>query len=265
MKKQKSKPSENVPGCAEPTPYELATLALAISQQTALENIKYVLSHGEGSYQWEQSTPETSAKEALAIWLTAHDVLEKWRANPASVFPPEPTPTPSLSEPQRYPVTLDKFLQLMLPELSGRTGEKYGTFREYLAFRLRNPSPPSESWDREHSELYAKTAPAFDCCNPRIVPAFDHLRSYSSEKGEPAKPAEPTKDDVVRYVTLWRTKGIPDRKSFLYHERWFRDWYDRTHHADIKSKRRDAGAKGRASQKAKAQKPDSANSPAEAP
>jgi len=64
-----------------PTPYELARLAVVRSQAN---DARYQLA-------------ETWAKEALALWLTAREVLEKWRTNPTSVFPapePEPEPTP---------------------------------------------------------------------------------------------------------------------------------------------------------------------------
>jgi len=48
---------------------------------------------------------------------------------------------------------------------------------------------------------------------------------------------------VDRYVALWRTKGIPDRESFRYHKRWFRDWYDRTHSAESSAAKRENALK----------------------
>ena len=201
MKKQRSKSADKkVPNRVEPTPHELATLAVAVSQDTTLDNIKYVLSHGGGNIQWKESSDEISVKKALALWLTAREVLEKWRANPASVFPPEPAPTPVQPEPKRYPVTLDEFLKFMLPHLSGRTGEKYGLFREYLAFRFRNPSPPNQWWadDLPGISIPAGRVP-FDCLNPRIV--LGTFEAYSIEREaakRTAKPLEPTKDDVDR-------------------------------------------------------------------
>jgi len=88
------------------------------------------------------------------------------------------------------------------------------------------------------------------------VPGVVQLFSYSAQKPKPATPPEPTKDDVDKYVALWRGKGIPDCDSFQYHARWFRDWYQTAHAADISAKRRAAGAKGLTSAKRK-EKPKS--------
>lgn len=231
MKNKRTKSdAKNVPGCFEPTPYELAKLAAALSQES-------------GAAYHPQ---EFWVKEALSLWLTTHGVLQKWRANPADVFPkpaPEPPPEP---EPKSYPITLNKFLQFMLPKLSGRTGELYGTFREYLAFRLSNPTSPDQTW--VHDSV-PPNAIHFDYLNPRIVPAIrDDLAMYSLQNPKPAK-LEPSKDNVDRYFALWNTQGIPGRGSFHYHKRWFRDWYQAQHAADLKTKRRAAGAKGLGSPK----------------
>lgn len=208
--------AKEVPASSEPTPYELARLAVAIHQQSS-----------------QFYSDETLVTEALAIWLTARKMLETWRTNPASVFPESARQPPPEPRPRRYPVSLDEFLGFMLPRyLSERTGERYGLFREYLAFRLRNPTPPDQTFDWEHSALYAKTAPTFDCCKPRIVPALDFPCSYSLEKGHLAKPTEPTKDDVDRYFALWRANPIPDERSFEYHKRWFGGWFQTKHAAE---------------------------------
>ena len=222
--------SKSVSGGSEPTPYELAKLATALSQETGADYHR----------------PEFWIKEALSLWLTARGVLEKWRANPADVFPkpaPEPPPEP---EPKSYPVKLGEFLRFMLPKFSGRTGEQFGTFREYLAFRLSNPTSPNLTWAHD---CVPPNAIHFDCLNPRIVPAIcDDLAMYSLQNPKPAK-LEPSKDNVDRYFALWNTKGIPDPGSFLYHKSWFRDWYQAQHAADLKTKRRAAGAKGLGSPK----------------
>lgn len=242
-------PSKNHPGCSEPSPYELAMLAAAVSQASTLDNLLFAIRDQGASWSLPDHSPELWVKEALALWLTAHGVLEKWRANPTDVFPkpaPQPAPEP---EPKSYPVTLDKFLQLMLPTKSGRTGEKYGTFREYLEYRLRNPTRPTMMW--AHNGIPSGATP-FDCLNPRIVPEIPDDFSYPAQ---PSKPPEPTKCDLDRYFALWNTKGIPDRGSFLYHARYFREWYQTTHAAVVSNKRRAAGAKGLASPKRPKTKP----------
>ena len=234
----KSKPI--VPSRAEPTAYELAKLAVAVLQANRDR-------HG-------YSEPD-ALKDALAFWLNARELLEKWRTTPASVFPePPPAPAvPALPEPKRYPVSIDEFLRLMLPSLSGRTGDKYGLFREYLAFRLQNPSRPDSIWADPVPgwNIPADRIP-FDCCNPRIVPGTE--KPYSVHDIKPAKPPAPTKDDVDRYFALWRANPIPNQHSFLYHARGFRDWYQTMHAAEVSIAHRAAGAKGLASKKRKSKK-----------
>jgi hypothetical protein len=194
----------------EPTPYELAKLAATL------------LSAKDSRYQ----LAETWVKEALALWLTAREVLEKWRTSPTSVFPeperaPEPEPTP-----KTFPVTLDKFLSLMLPHLNGKSAEKHFIFREYLAYRMRNPSPAQQTWaypNQPHDRQQ------FDCCNPEIVPLLDDLGMLHALKMELPKPLEATQENVVKYYTLWNTQGIQYPHSFCYHRMHFREWYRKRH------------------------------------
>lgn len=246
MKKQKPKPAaKNVPGCSEPTPYELAMLATAVSQESTLDKLVFAIRNQGTAWSTPDHPAEFWVKEALSLWLNAHGVLEKWRNNPADVFPkpaPEPSPEP---EPKSYPVTLDKFLRLMVPHLTGRTGEKYGLFREYLAYRLRNPSPPNSIWAYDSKP---KNPIPFDCLNPQIVPAIDDLASYSLQNPKPAK-LEPTKENVDRYFALWNTKGIPDRNSFHYHKRWFRDWYQTKHATELSAAKAENAFKKHAKKK----------------
>jgi hypothetical protein len=231
MKKKGTKSgTKNVPSSAEPTPYELVKLAAALKQKSSTG----------------YHPQEFWVKEALALWLTAHGVLEKWRANPAEMFP-EPVPeSPPEPEPKKYPVTLNKFLQIVLPKFSGRTGDLFGTFREYLTFRLNNPTSPNQTW--AHGSV-PPNAIQFDCLNPRIVPAIqDDFALYSLQSPKPAK-LEPTKENVDHYFALWNAQGVPDLNSFFYHKHWFCKWYQEMHAADLKAKRRAAGAKGLGSPK----------------
>jgi hypothetical protein len=244
VKKQKPiPPGKNVPGCSEPTVYELARLTLALEQQSTLEKIVYALAQGPGTYQWEQASPEASTKEALKMWLTAREVLEKWRANPASALV-EPAPqSPPEPEPKKYPVKMDEFVRLVLPKLTGRTAEQGDVFRRYLKHRLRKPSPPWIVWDREHTP---KNPTPFDCCDPQVI-----IAGCDDLTGLPilAPPIEPTKDAVDQYFARWNNKGIPNRDSFLYHKRWFCDWYDRTHPAESSAGKRENALKGHAKRK----------------
>lgn len=217
MKQKHKNASKKVTDRSEPTPSELANLAVMLSQKDG----------------WGTSS-ETLVKNALDFWLDARQLLAKWRANPESIFPkPAPQP-PRAPEPKRYPVKLDEFLALMLPHLSGRSGDKYNLFREYLRFRLRNPSPPAKTW--AHGSV-PPGAVDFDCCHPRIVPKIENMFSYSAQ-GQSQKP-EPTKDDVDRYFAIWRTQGIPDRSSFHYHARYFRAWYQTKHAAETSTSKAD--------------------------
>jgi hypothetical protein len=223
--KQKNTPSatseQTAPPSAKPTTAQLASLAAALSKEGTETYCELV-------------------KQALGIWEAAHELL----TNPQPPVEPE---RPRLSEPKGYPVNLDEFLRLMLPHLSGRTGEKYSLFREYLKFRLRNPSPPP-CVIRHHRHAPIEGT-SFDCLNPQVLPPTEGLLSgYSADKPDkPATPPEPTKDDVDKRFALWQANPIPDRTSFHYHARYFRSWYETTHSAEIKAKRRAAGAKGNAS------------------
>jgi len=213
---------ETAPPSAKPTTAQLASLAAALSR--------------------EKEQPEWLVKYGLAIWESAHELLTK--PQPQLVEPGGP----SEPEPKRYPVTLDEFLRLMLPRLIGRTGEMYGVFREYLDFRLRNPSPPDQYWDDKPLSRIPPNRIPFDCCHPRIVPATEPFPSLTSD-GKPGKPPVPTTDDVDKRFALWQSNPIPDCNSFHYHAGWFRNWYQTMHAATIREKRRAAGAKGLASEK----------------
>lgn len=238
MKRQRQTPSgKNPSDRVEPTPYELARLATALSQEAALERVAYALSQGPGNYSWERDLPEAALKGALALWLKADDLLQKWRASPATVFP-EPAPqSPPEPEPKKYPARMDEFLRLAVPTLTGRTAEQGDVLRRYLRYRLRDPSPPPMVWDTEHTP---KNPTPFDCCDPHVVTAgCDDLTGIAIV----APPIEPTKDDVDRYFALWNSKGIPNPKSFQYHKRYFREWYDRTHLAESSAARRENALK----------------------
>src|ERR1035437_3548200 len=142
----------------------------------------------------------------------------------------------------------------MLPRLKGRPGERYGIFREYLPFRLRNPSRPSMLWPNENKD--APDLPPFDCCNPQILPALEKSPySYSAEARDTgplctyvAKPAliEPSKDDVDAYFARWQSTPIPNRDSFNYHREAFLDWFQKHHLTQVSNARRTAGTKGNA-------------------
>lgn len=217
------------PSSAKPTTEQLANLAAAISE--------------DGT-----EPPESLVNRALAVWEAAHELLNKPASSSPTLAPPGPP------EPKRYPVTLDQFLLLMLPHLKGRTGERYGLFREYLRFRLRHPLPPDRIWAWDN---VPDNPIPFDSCNPRIVPGID--KPYSALTPIKTEPPEPTADDVASRFGLWRSSGIPDPHSFLYHARAFLDWYRDRHAADIGAKRRAAGEKGRASQKRMSNKSNAAS------
>jgi hypothetical protein len=197
---------------AKPTTEQLANLVAALSKNLPTE------------------TPEFLAKRALGIWEAAYQLLTN---------PPPPThevPNQhSQPEPNSYPVTLDQFLKLMLPHFSGRTGEKFFIFRQYLAFRLRNPLPPASVWAWDQ---IPQNPIAFDCLNPRIVPGI--TKACSSQELEKRESAEPNKDDVDRYLALWKTQPVPDATSFAYHSLAFQKWYANYHTSRISAVRRAA-------------------------
>ena len=108
---------------------------------------------------------------AWELWEESQEVLQY--GNPAVRALRKPDPIEQHWKqtgrfPKRFPVKLDDFLRLMLPHLSGRTAEKLGIFREYLKFRLRNPSPPP--FVIAHDKHGPMKGTPFDCLNPRTVP-----------------------------------------------------------------------------------------------
>lgn len=138
------------------------------------------------------------------------------------------------SAPKRFPVTLDQFLKLMLPERIGRAVDRYYLFRKYLAYRLCNPRrPPMEchpvndhrcvDWDWLHPEVARVPPDSYSCHG---VPRLEN--------------GEPTKEFVDKYFTLWREKPIPDARSFSYHATGFREWYREGVAEELSLKRRDA-------------------------
>ena len=238
------KPEPIVPNRTEPTAYELATLAARLYTAQFQPKWKY-----------QHLSQEDALKDALAWWVNARELLDKWRANPEGVFPEPPPPPAPKAEPARYPVTLDQFLLLMLPHLKGRTADRASIFRDYLRFRLRNPSPPSQTWPWDRKGR-APDLPPFDCCHPRILLApekspFNYSPEAFCNYVAKSQLSDPTKDDVDRYFALWQSNPIPDRNSFLYHAHGFRNWYQITHGAEVSAKHRAAGAKGLASPKRK--------------
>jgi hypothetical protein len=197
-------------------------------------------------------TPSEAVAYAWDLWEASKDVLQY--GSPVVLLLRKPDPIEQHWKeagcfPKRFPVKLDEFLRLMLPRLIGRTGEMHGVFRAYLDFRLRNPSPPGEYWDDKPLRRIPPNRIPFDCCHPRIVPATSEPFPSLTSDNKPGKPPEPTKEDVEKRFALWRANPIPDRNSFYYHADHFRSWYDITHTATIREKRRTAGAKGLASEK----------------
>jgi hypothetical protein len=223
-----AKPTPGVPTPAEPTIEQLANLAAALSRN-------------------ENEDPVMLVRRAMDIWVSSRHLLTQ---------PPAPIPRskPALPTPTRYPVTLDNFLGLMLPRLSGRTGEKYSIFREYLRFRLSNPSfGDCLRTAAFFGSQIPTTAEPFDYCDPRIDPV--NSKPYTCDKPDQFNtPTGPTKEDVDKRFTLWKTRGIPDYRSFLYHADLFLRWYQQWHHAEISERRRAAGANGLASPKRKKNK-----------
>ena len=100
---------------SEPTTFELATLAATLAEKDSLGN---------------SPEPDLLVSNALNIWTAAGELLEKRRSLQASVSL-NPT-APALPVPKRFPVSLDNFLNLLLPHLSGRSGEKHYLFRQYI-------------------------------------------------------------------------------------------------------------------------------------
>jgi hypothetical protein len=239
MKNQASKPSKRksqissisepiAPFTAQPTTAQLANLAAVLSK-----------SGNEPS--------SLLVEKALRIWESAHKLL----TSPPPPPPVEPEP-PSLPQPKSYPVELDTFLNFMLPAyFKSRSGDRYALFREYLKYRLRNPTPPSSPFaEKTYVEQNLFKIP-FDCCNPHIVTGIylPHRKLRFDFDGPRELPPEPTQEDVESRIALWRANPIPDDDSFKYHAYWFRDWYTTAHAAEISEKRRAAGARGHASKK----------------
>jgi hypothetical protein len=160
---------------AKLTTVQLTSFAIALANRTRNRN------------------PGTLVKEAFAIWKAANTLLTKLEppvpVKPVRQKPPDPTP-------KSFPITLDKFLGLMLPKLKGRTGDKYHIFRQYLDYRNRNQ----------------------DQHRPRLKAFFDE------HEGDPVPP-EPTEGDIDQRFARWREVGIPNLEAFRYHAWEFRQWY----------------------------------------
>jgi hypothetical protein len=136
----------------------------------------------------------------------------------------------------------------MLPKREGRTGDKHYIFRQFLDYRLRNPaSPPgvlpwdydNPKWSQPGVRYWAADSPPnnpvpWDCCQPKIAMAVENKFFYSVHRPTQKAP-DPTKDDVDRYFARWKTTGIPDRQSFLYHRHSFRTWYETRHAAEVRT------------------------------
>jgi hypothetical protein len=213
------------PAPAKPTVEQLASLAATLSKWKMGDRVE---------------PPGSLVSRAMAIWKEAQKLL-----NP----PPPGQVQPVPPQPKRYPVTRDKFLGLVLPKLSGRTGDKYSLFREYLKFRLLNPAPPSFLWADElpgggSSGIF------YDFSKPQIDRIFSRPPKY---------PPQPTKDDVDELFANWSANSIPDSTSFRCHYRLFRVWYEIAHAAEVSAKHRAAGAKGLKSQMSKKNKSQSAS------
>ncbi len=226
MKHAKQKPQnspahhQTAPTTTPPTTAQLASLAATLAKNTTLSSKQLV-------------------NQALEIWEAARELLSR----PNSTQ--EVSESRRLPTPKGYPITLDNFLNLMVPKLKGRTGDRAALFRQYLKYRLRNPThPPFVRAYERHVPVKGTT---FDCLNPRITPpTMGVLMGFSAEK--PDTLPEPTKDDVDNRVASWQATPIPDAPSYYYHARYFLDWYERiyekTHQAEISKKRREAGAEG---------------------
>jgi hypothetical protein len=222
--KPKNIPAEPPP--AEPTVEQLALLAATLSNSKIGDRVE---------------PPGSLVSRAMAIWKEAQRLLD-----------PPPLVQPVLPKPRRYPVELDDFLRLVLPNLSGRTGDKYGLFRDYLKFRLLNAIPPPSLWFDElvGSGVVSFGRNYFDFASPHIVKIFS----------KPSKnPPEPTKEDVDKLFAIWNTNSIPDSTSFRCHFRLFRAWYGVFHTAEVSKKRSAAAVISHNSQKREKSKshPDS--------
>jgi hypothetical protein len=136
-------------------------------------------------------TPAEAVDYAWDLWEESKEVLKYGNPAVRALRKPDPIKEHWKEQgrfPKRFPVKLDDFLRLMLPRLSGRTDEKFGLFREYLKFRLRNPTrPPCVIAHHKHAPIEGTS---FDCLNPRVVPPIEGLLlGYSAEK--PNKSATP--------------------------------------------------------------------------
>jgi len=184
-----------------------------------------------------KSAPEYLAKRAMTIWKAAQDLL--------LTQPPLQPEGPPLPKPRRYPVKLDEFLRIMLPRLSGRTGEKFSVFREYVCYCLANPAYDKGPWYHNHLDPYL-----YDGSSPKPFIEDYPLTNPRTSRYPTQNP--PDEDNVVKLFAFWRGNTIPDPQSFRYHLQRFGEWYksyEVQRAADLTLKRRVAGAKGRASQR----------------
>ena len=166
-------------------------------------------------------------------------------AGTVSAPPPPPGTAPPLPEPKRYPVTLDNFLCLMFPRLSGRSGQKYAIFRRYLAHcisiaRRRCPRC-GQTFSTSRVLLAHIRASDGD-------PLTDSSAVFDSQPPDPP----PTKDAVDRSIAAWKANPMPDRAAFQCNARSFLDWYQKDQDEHIISVRSDAGKKSAAACKARA-------------
>lgn len=101
--------------------------------------------------------------QAMQLWKLAHSRIQGDRAL-SEEEAKQAAVAPEIPRPKKFPVTLDKFLRLMLPKKRGRTGDKYSVYRAFLA-RVA-PLNTEERFARDQSEAmhedeYMKRAKRF--------------------------------------------------------------------------------------------------------
>jgi hypothetical protein len=95
-----------------PTTQQLATLAATLARNS-------------------NDTPHGLVDAALEVWKAAEAALDA-EARATDAHAASEAQAAALPMPERYPVTLDQFLRLLLPKLKGRTFDQFATYREYL-------------------------------------------------------------------------------------------------------------------------------------
>jgi hypothetical protein len=187
--------------------------------------------------------PDYLVSRAMAIWNAAHELLTKPQ--------PPPVETPSILIPKAYPVTLDKFLGLVLPRLSGRRGDKYHIFRGYLRYCLCHP-------DYEEGPVHISRHDPFlfDGSNPE---PFVENYPLTDPRTAHYSPEHPPDDNAVeKLFKFWRENPISNPRSFHYHAsrflNWFSDCYLKEHAAEVSAAHSAAAVKSHASLKLKKSK-----------